>query len=316
VNHELSSTSGLAVPTDTRYTNDMGELRALIDRFIDERRPPYAKDSATTIRGMLRQFCKESGCRAVGDLTVEALTEWVHDPTKSPAYRRSRFSAARSFSSFLVQHGYLVRNLGWEIPAPKVPRRVPRPLTHAEASQLMATARAVDSDSRSALGVSNQLIVSLMCQEGLRAIEVRRLEVADVDFESATITVVGKGSHERLLPLSQQSLRLLRTHLAATGASWGPVLTKRGSHEPLTKSAMNHRTMALFERAGVKGGPRDGKSGHAMRATAATDVYEKSGHDVRAVQEMLGHQSLATTEAYLRKASVHRLREAMAGRSY
>lgn len=313
----MSSTSRFAQRTDTHYNLGMVDLRGLIDEFIGGRRPPYEAESARGRRNMLRQFCRDSQCRVVADLTVEAMSDWVHDPEASPAYRRSRFSALRVFSTFLVTEGYMERNLGWEIAAPKVPRRVPRPLSHSDASKLMATARHLDAHPRSrAVGISNQVIVSLMCQEGLRAIEIRRLEVADLDFESATMRVVGKGSHERVLPLSGQTAALLRRHLRESHTGFGPVLSKRDSREPLSKSAMNHRTMNLFSRAGVKTAPYDGKSGHAMRATAATDVYEASGHDVRAVQEMLGHSSLATTEAYLRRASVQQLREAMAGREY
>lgn len=154
-----------------------------------------------------------------------------------------------------------------------------------------------------------------MVQEGLRRIEVTRLEIGDIDLIGRTIRVTGKGDHERLLPLTREAEEAIRDYLRQYPATTGPLI--RSFHNPTlgvrpnTVSGMVHTAMLM---AGVKQASYDGVTPHALRHSCATDMLRAGAH-VRDVQRALGHQTLATTETYM-PLLVNELRDAMEGRRY
>jgi integrase len=157
----------------------------------------------------------------------------------------------------------------------------------------------------------------LMLGCGLRAAEVAGLELADWDRNRETLFVRGKGGHERMVPVPAEVSGRLDKYLSDRGYHAGVLI---GAQRPPRGSALNPSAVVKLvsgwmAAAGVKTGPYDGRSGHALRHTCASDVFETS-HDLRTVQEMLGHRHLATTEIYLRHSDLDRMRAAMAGRNY
>jgi integrase/recombinase XerC len=157
----------------------------------------------------------------------------------------------------------------------------------------------------------------LMLGCGLRAAEVATLELADWDQDGQTLFVRGKGGHERMVPVPDEVAVHLDKYLTDRGRHAGILI---GAQRPprgkaLNPSAVVKLVSAWMAKAGIKAGPYDGRSGHALRHTCASDVYELS-KDLRTVQEMLGHQHLATTAIYLRHSNLDRMRAAMAGRDY
>ena len=294
---------------------ESGVLTVLVDEWLGTCRPAFEKSSATAYRKRLRQFVKETGVRLVGDFDAEPCSVWVYERGLRPASQRCRWNSLRSFSKWLYGEGHLQFDVMLEVDGPRVPRRVPRPLSSSQASAVLASARRRDAAPQAARGASNELMASLMLQEGLRCVEVRRLECADVDLERGTVWVQGKGGNERTLPLSDQTRSVLMRHLGAAEWVSGPLLRMRYTFEALTESSINQRMARIFEGAGVKRAAYDGMSAHGLRATAATDVYEKT-LDIQVVKEMLGHEHLSSTQHYVGLASPERLRAAMSGRRY
>lgn len=189
---------------------------------------------------------------------------------------------------------------------PQARRAVPRQLSSGEIARLLDACE----DAR------DTLCLVLMLQLGLRCCEVANLAWEDVDENRRTVLVHGKGGHERLLPLVDEAVRVLDAYQYATRVvRSGHVVRSlqvdgRGV-QPQTVSRLMSR---LFARAGVRHVPRDGKSAHACRHTAAGDLL-RAGAQLRDVQQILGHQSLATTQVYL-PTNVQPLADVMEGRSY
>ena len=165
------------------------------------------------------------------------------------------------------------------VPRPRLPRSVPRALPEHALSQVWA----VLPDQRA------RCIVALMLGAGLRCGEVARLDMADYDEARQVIHVTGKAGHQRMVPLSEWVALEVARHL--NGRANGPVI---GLHPNTVSQYVGH----WFRWAGVKTKPRDGKSAHALRHTAATAHYG-AVRDIKATQQFLGHARMATTAIYV-----------------
>lgn len=293
----------------------VGDMAGLVEEWLATCRPELAKSTCRTYRSHLRTFVKASGAADIADVTPELVAEWVHERHLRQSSRRSRWSAVRGFFKWAAAQGRVADDLSLLVPPPRVPQHVPKPLSPDEASAVLRAARLVDRQPQSGPGCTNELMVSLMVQEGLRCIEVRRLEVGDVDLRRGTVYVTGKGGKDRVLPLTGQTRAVLVRHWEECPPAPGPLVTKRGGFDAMTASAINHRMLRIFEVSGIKRGPHDGRSAHSLRATAATDVY-RGCLDVRVVQAMLGHDHLSSTQHYIELATAEHLRDAMSGRRY
>lgn len=226
--------------------------------------------------------------------------------------QREYLSKVRGFCRWLVLHGHVKRDPCADLPSIRQPRRIPVTLTNREVRSLLdATA----DDLRATA------IVWLMVGLGLRCVEVTRLQMEDYDpghnGQDATIRVIGKGGHERLLPVPKAVQGALDAYLESVGRVSGPMI--RSEVTPTTALAPN--TLGKYTRrwlraAGVKGKALDGRSAHGLRRTAGSDVMAATGN-IQVVQAMLGHARIETTaQHYLRPVTVAELREAMEGRTY
>jgi integrase/recombinase XerC len=214
---------------------------------------------------------------------------------------------------WLVEVGELERNPALLVKSPKEPRRLPRGLTAAEVRRLLRVA----PDARAVV------IILLMVQEGLRRGEVAGLDLGDIDMAERTMLVRGKGGHERVLPISEETFTAIRRYLGEHPATAGP-LVRRSLDQPkgvrwdarqgLSPSYVSQMMTQWMREAGIKAKPYDGRSAHALRHTAASDMLRHGAH-VRNVQAALGHASLVTTQRYL-PLIVGDLRESMGGSRY
>jgi integrase len=237
------------------------------------------------------------------------VERWMARPDLRPQYRRSRLSALRGFTKWCVAEGHMKKDPCLTVPMPKVPPQLPKRLTHEEASRL------VDYCSTD---LRLSLIVLLMLQEGLRRIEVSRLNVEDIDFAERSMTIRGKGGHgceTDALPITEETWRALDRYLAAEGHSHGPLIRNRvrlhGRTAPNTISELVRQAMVD---CGIKR-PGDGlRTPHSCRHTCAHDVLSRTSN-VRAVQQALRHRSVRSTEVYLRGHTAE-LRGVMEGRQY
>ena len=245
-------------------------------------------------------------------LDAQAVDAWTYTLHRfSPSSRRAYVGAVRRYLRWLALNGHTPTDLSSRLPKVREPRGVPRALS--------APAVASITNTRATSRVAwLPAAVALMVGCGLRCVEVSRLDVDDYNPSSRTVHVVGKGGHQRVLPVPADTARALHEWTASHPATSGPFLVGvRSPQSPdgrLSPAWISKRTARLMASAGVHTAG-DGRSAHSLRHTAASDVLDRC-HDLRVVQQMLGHQSLATTERYLRIADLGRMRDAMEGRSY
>lgn len=285
------------------------ELSVLVGRYLDHRVGQCTLSilSARNHRSTLNVFAQCLSHIAIDAMQVTHIEQWLASRQHlAPATRRAQFSSVKTFCNWLVREGHLKSNPVLEMRPPRQPRTVPR---------------AVDADAVAALlavvpDVRGRAVVWLMVGMGLRCCEVENLEMGQWDRRSQTMVVRGKGSHERALPVPAEVTAALDAYLAEFPANSGPLVRSyRRPSSALTADALSGLVSEWFRAAHLKRAARDGISAHALRATAASDVLDVCG-DLRVVQEMLGHQNLATTSIYLRRSGLPQMRAAMSGRSY
>jgi integrase/recombinase XerD len=237
------------------------------------------------------------------------VERWMERPDLRPQYRRSRLSALRGFCKWCVAEGHMVKDPTLMVPMPKVPPMLPKRLTSDEARALVA---AVSHDLRT------KLIVLLMLQEGLRRIEVSRLNVEDIDFAERSMVIRGKGGQgceTDELPITDETWRCLTAYLAEEGHAHGPLIRNRVRHHGRTSAShVSELVRQGMVAAGIK---RPGdllRTPHSCRHTMAHDTLKRT-KDVRAVQQAMRHRSVRSTEVYLRGVTTE-LREIMEGREY
>ncbi len=234
----------------------------------------------------------------------------------STSARRHYIGEVKRFTAWLAAEDLIASDPAASLVVPREPRRAPRALSRQDVTALMASLPGRIED----IGGSGweATAIALMVGCGLRCVEVSRLDLADFDDWERTLTVHGKGGHERVLPVPAATAKILEAYIAQRGSVAGPLFKATGSKAlpdgRLSPAWISKRTGRLMAQAGVHR-HGDGRSAHSLRHTAASDVLDRC-KDVRVVQEMLGHQSLATTQIYLRRADLDTLRKAMSGRDY
>lgn len=278
--------------------------------YITERRRrgEISRRSAKNHRYVLDGLDRSFGSRPMTHLTRRSIDRWMETIGHlAPTTRRNHLNTVRGFCRWLVMCGLIDRDPTEGVARIPQPRSVPRAMTEADVATLWL--HLPDRRARA--------IVALMVGCGLRCVEVARLTVDDYDPDGQTLRVVGKGMHERELPVPAEVGTEVDAYLRSIGGVMsGPLVrSTRSPARGLSAQTISTYLSRWMEGAGLKVGRWDGRSAHALRHTAASDVLERC-HDLRVVQEMLGHQHLSSTSIYLRRAGMARLRDAMEGRHY
>ncbi len=217
-------------------------------------------------------------------------------------------SAIRGLYRWLVGQERVSADAAAALASPKISKVLPRTMSDADVLALVETC-----DEGTAEGIRDKAFLELLYASGARVSEVSKLDVGDVDFPQAQVTLFGKGSKERVVPLYPRALQALKTYLNEAR----PLLTARSKTSDRTPalfvSTRGNRMSAdalrtVFERHITQAGLEGGLTPHAMRHTYATELLS-GGADLRSVQELLGHESLATTQIYTH-LSIERLKEA------
>ena len=280
------------------------ELSKLARSYLRERKAAGELSPATipTVKWTLRDFAYFVDGVPLAELEGRHVEEYMASISVARSTARQRFSQIRQFSRWLTRRGYLAADITAELRAPRQPRAVPRGYQRAVVDGLLAIA----PDERA------RLIILLEVQEGLRACEVARIEVGDVDFTERTIVVRGKGDRERLLPVSAQTWAALDDYLGGRSVKAGPLI--RSYNQPWTgisSAHIQHLVQGWLRIVGIRSG-----GGHGLRHTMATTLLRESGADIRDVQLALGHATLQSTSIYLPFSDARRLRGVMDGRWY
>lgn len=219
-----------------------------------------------------------------------------------PATLHRTISSLRGFFRWLREEGLVSQDPALGLRRPKLPRKLPLHLTASEARDLLVEG---DPDNKDAL--RDRTILSLLAMTGLRLSELTGLDVEDVDFERGCLRVLGKGSKERLVPLNERARTALEAWLRerprpAPGCP-ALFLNRHGGR-------ISHRTVQYLLRKAVKRLGLDPRiSPHKLRHTFATLLYGEAV-ELRDIQELLGHASVATTSIYTH-TNVDRMRAAV-----
>jgi integrase/recombinase XerD len=241
-------------------------------------------------------WARTRGAAAPTDVGPRLLRDFVYhlkDVGLAPASIRRNVSAVRTYYRFLLAEGHVVRDPSERLETPKRWRTLPDVLTVDEVSRLLA-APSLDEP----LAFRDRALLELAYGAGLRVSEWIGLGAKDVLFEEQLVRVFGKGSKERLVPIGRSAigavavyLRELRPKLERGAGKGVLFLNARGT--PLTRMGAWKILRKYVEQAGIT----KHVSPHTLRHSFATHLLE-GGADLRAVQEMLGHADISTTQIY------------------
>jgi integrase/recombinase XerD len=272
----LTVERGLSAHTVSAYRRDLRRYVAFLDtRGIDR----FASVDTAAIRSFLA-----------------SVSAGVHGPLEQPYAASSvarTLSSVRSFHRFLLREGVVDGDPSRDVTRPQLPRRLPRPLTVDEVERLLEAP--ADAGAR---GLRDRAILEMLYGAGLRISELVGLDVDDVDLEYGSVRALGKGGKEREVPVGRHAreaiavyLTSARPELASTRSRGALFLNARGGR--LSRQSCGRMLASRARRAGLS----VAVSPHTLRHSFATHLLE-GGADVRVVQELLGHASVATTQIY------------------
>lgn len=259
---------GLAQNSLLAYSRDIARLR----RFADDRARPILSLEQDDIVAFIQRLRSEG-------LAARSVARAVH--------------AIRGLYRFAVREGRVGADPMENLKAPRAFTALPRYLTTSQVDTLLAA-----PDTSRPLGLRDRAILEVLYATGLRASELVGLRPADVDLELGLLTCMGKGRKERLVPLGSVAQAWLRRYLEESRAALG-----RGGKEATL--FLNHRGRRLsrmglwliVRRHAVTAGVEATLTPHVLRHSFATHLLER-GADLRALQEMLGHADISTTQIY------------------
>jgi integrase/recombinase XerC/integrase/recombinase XerD len=279
---------------------DLGWTEALRLFEADLRRRGSAEKTLRAYGVDLRQlasWARMSGLRPeqIDQRALRRYAARLGDTRPAPTTVARKLAAIRAFFRVLREHGLIAQNPADLLPAPKKPQRLPRALKPSEVAALL------DRIPQSApLEMRDRAIFELAYACGLRAEEIVRLDVGSIDFDAEQVRVEGKGGKTRMVPVGEAALRALgryleraRHALAAGDGETALFLSKSGRR--LSTGDVRRRLRTWERQAAIQGGI----SPHVLRHSFATHLLE-GGADLRAIQELLGHASLSTTQIYTR----------------
>jgi integrase/recombinase XerC len=263
----------------------------------------------TDLRSLFAYLDQRAPGAGLDALSLPTLRGWLAAQAGSGAARTTlarRTSAVKTFTAWATRRGLLTTDPAVRLQVPKARRTLPAVLRQDQALAAM-TAADLGAEQGDPLALRDRLIVELLYATGIRVSELCGLDLADVDTDRQLLRVLGKGNKQRTVPFGKPA----RTSLSAwlgdgrptlVTAESGPALLlgPRGRRlDPRQARTVVHQTMSA-----VAGAPDIGP--HGLRHSAATHLLE-GGADLRIVQELLGHTSLATTQLYTH-VTVARLR--------
>jgi integrase/recombinase XerC len=270
------------------------ELVDFLRRLKTERRlSPHTVEAYERDLRALLAFCAReqiASFPALDSFNVRRFAAESHRRGLGPRSVARRLSAVRTFLSYLVETGVLKSNAGVHVQAPKAPKRLPATLDADQVASLLA----ISGDEPMTL--RDRAILELFYSSGLRLAELVGLNLGDVDAADRTVRVLGKGGKARVVPVGKQALTALADWLTvraelARGGEPALFVGRRG--ERVSPRTVQKRVNEWAKRQGTPMGVHP----HMLRHSFATHVLESS-RNLRAVQELLGHASLSTTQIY------------------
>ena len=276
----LLAERGAAAKTVEAYTRDLGEFLA----FLRNKRKSALDASADSVRAYLAQLSRKG---------------------LAAASRARKLSALRQFFRFLLAEGMRADDPSSAIDSPKLPRPLPKLLSLAEVEALLeAAAHGVEQAGEGSArrrALRNTALLETLYATGLRVSELLALPRNVLTSDDQVMTIKGKGGRERLVPLNDSARKALADHIAALaadevgGRARSPWLFPSGDgSQHLTRQRFGQELKALAIASGIE---PSRVSPHVLRHAFASHLLER-GADLRAVQQLLGHADISTTQIY------------------
>lgn len=293
----------------------LGDQLAGFERHLAAERglsPHTVRAYVGDARSLLEHACR-CGISELAELEIGVIRAWLaaqHAAGQARATIARRAAAARTFTAFAHSRGWLASDPGPLLGTPKTGRHLPQVLAKEQMQAVLAVAEnahAPDGEPGTvALALRDCAIMELLYASGIRVSELCGLDIGDIDGERRTARVLGKGSRERVVPIGIPAARAVR--LWREGGR--PLLVAERTGPALFLGARGGRIDQRIARRVVHtriaaAGTVPDTGPHGLRHTAATHLLE-GGADLRSVQEILGHASLASTQIYTH-VSVERL---------
>ncbi len=271
---------------------------AWIDRFLDhlryERRlSTHTESSYRRDLARLSSFCDQEGIEDWSDLDSRRLRTFAaarHREGLAPGSLQRLLSAVRGFYAYLLREGRVRSNPAQGVSAPRQRRRLPKVLDVDQMATLL------DAHTEDPLELRDLTIMELAYSSGLRLAELVSLNLGDVDIADGTVKVTGKGNKGRIVPVGRRALKILEEWMRVRAGMAAPdedalFVGRRGRRLGVRSVQERMRRWAL------KRGLDTHLHPHMLRHSFASHVLESSG-DLRAVQELLGHARISTTQIY------------------
>ena len=270
-----------------RYTNHLIVEKGLAAKTIEA----YASDIAAYL-----DFLRKQKIATIRETDTATILKYIIDMRKAGRSARTRarhLVTLRGFYQYLHQTGVIDTNPAKMIDLPKSGLMLPEVLNVDQVTRLLAT-----PDLGSPLGMRDAAMLELIYAAGLRVTELIQLKIAAVNLEAGFVRVLGKGDKERVVPIGRKAIAAIRTYLA----QGRPLQLKKASSSylfvgragrPITRQGFWKLLRAYTVKAGIK----QRVTPHSLRHSFASHLLE-GGADLRAVQIMLGHVDIATTQIY------------------
>lgn len=265
----------------------------------------YSPHTLKNYRNDLAQFSRYAATRGFGEenalrfadmeaATVRGFGADVHRRKMAPATIERKLSSLRTFFGFLLREGEVKKNPALAVPMPKKPKIRPTVLNVDDAFGIIESAK--DDAPR------DRAMLELFYGCGMRISELAGLRREDFDPVTRIIRVTGKGSKERELPVGRKALEALGAYLMKLPGKTGPLWPNKAG-KPLAVRSIYNVVIKYARKAGAPAGVAP----HTLRHSYATHMLD-GGADLRAIQELLGHESLATTQKYTHVGIEHLMR--------
>ncbi len=257
----------------------------------------------------LLDHANRAGVCELDSLTVVVVRNWLADLRHHGAARSTvarRAAAVRTFTSWAHRSGLLTYDCGAALASPRSARELPRVLRRDQAESLVLAPKSSHVNEMT-LRLRDTVILEVLYATGIRVSELCGVDISDVDISRQTVRVLGKGSVERVVPCGHPGLRSVENWLrdgrpAVAGPHSGPALLLGAKGGRINATTVRQIVARWSDSAGV-----GHVTPHTLRHSAATHLLE-GGADLRSVQELLGHATLASTQIYTH-VSRERLRE-------
>ncbi|HQR47731.1 MAG TPA: tyrosine recombinase XerC [Steroidobacteraceae bacterium] len=271
-----------------------GGVTRFLQGLRNERRlSPHTESAYARDLESLMEYCASQGIASWDQLDpqhVRSFAAQCHRRGLSPRSVQRRLSAARSLFRYLMREGELSRDPATDVQAPKARKRLPVTL------DADAMARLLEFRTDDRLGVRDKAIMELFYSSGLRLSELLGLDLTDLDLRDRTVRVLGKGRKARIVPVGRHAAEALSRWLRerTTLADVGETAVFVGTNGRRLGPRIVQRRIARWAR--LQGLPEHVHP-HMFRHSFASHLLESSG-DLRAVQELLGHANISTTQVY------------------